>query len=112
MALTPEGIVKKAVKLLLAKYGDELYATWPVPYGYGDSTLDCLIAYRGRFISVETKAEGKMPTPRQRQIMSRMLNAGADIFILDSKEDVKALEEYLDDLREREAWRGGSTTAP
>lgn len=112
MAATPEGKVKTAVKRLLANYGDELYAFWPVPYGYGESSLDCIICYRGRFVSVETKSEGKVPTPRQRVIMGRMLNAGADVFVLDKIEDVQALKEYLDDLREREAWRGGSTTAP
>ena len=61
---TPEGRVKAKLKGILTQYAG-IYTYWPVPSGYGSTTLDVLGCYRGRFFAVETKAEGKKPTLRQ-----------------------------------------------
>ena len=61
---TPEGRVKEKLRRLLNGYTG-VYTYWPVPMGYGRTTLDVLGCYRGQFFSVETKADGKKPTLRQ-----------------------------------------------
>lgn len=79
---TPEGKVKDKVRRLLKKY-DGLYAYWPVPYGYGASTVDCLVCYRGVFLAIETKAPGKVATKRQAVVMGDIANAGGHVFLID-----------------------------
>ena len=61
--MTPEGRVKKQVSAMLKKYG--AYYEMPVPGGFGKSGLDYLGCFMGKFFSIETKAPGKHPTPRQ-----------------------------------------------
>lgn len=92
MATTPEGKVKAAVKKVLADYSH--YGYWPVPAGYGESTLDYVGVINGRGFLIETKAPGKIMTPRQKQIAARARRAGARVFVIDS---VDSLE--LDMLR-------------
>jgi hypothetical protein len=58
--MTPEGKVKAAVNKVLARY-KKIYRFMPVPYGYGESSLDYLICVNGRFVAIETKAPGKKP---------------------------------------------------
>lgn len=96
-ASTPENRVKTLVKRLLATYKN-LYSNWPVPYGYGTSTLDCIICFRGKFVGVETKAPGKTPTALQKAVIEQMSAAGAAVFVIDGPEGVAKLREYLDDL--------------
>lgn len=96
---TPEGKVKDKVKRLLKKYG--CYQFWPVQTGYGAPTLDCIGCHCGLFFSVETKAPGKHPTPRQRLTMDDMRDAQAAVFVIGEK--------LLDDgtysgMGELEAW--------
>lgn len=93
--MTPEGKVKAAVKKVLAKYGEELYAFWPVQNGMGSPTLDCIVCYRGKYIAIETKAPGKLPTPRQLITISKMEKAGAKVFVIDGSESCVGLDEYL-----------------
>jgi hypothetical protein len=61
---TPESRVKGKLRRILSDYTG-IYTYWPVPTGYGNTTLDVLGCYRGRFFTVETKAEGRKPTLRQ-----------------------------------------------
>lgn len=61
---TPESYTKKRLREILAQY-DGMYSYWPVPSGFGRTTVDCLGCYRGRFFIVETKAEKKKPTLKQ-----------------------------------------------
>jgi len=63
--MTPEGKVKKAVKAVLAEFGDDIDGFWPVPSGYGESHLDYVGSAWGFFLSIETKAPGGKPSPRQ-----------------------------------------------
>lgn len=96
--MTPEGKVKAKVKRLLDKYKAR-YEYWPVPYGYGASSLDCIICFRGRFIGVETKAPGGKPTDRQKMIIRQMRDAGALVFVIDGENgEFEQLAAYLEQL--------------
>jgi hypothetical protein len=90
---TPEGIVKRRVSALLKSYKD-LFYTMPVPSGYGESTLDYIGCYRGRFFSIETKKPGGKPTGRQTAVIALMEQAGGKVFVIDG--DLTALKEWLD----------------
>jgi hypothetical protein len=92
MATTPEGKVKKTVSTLL-KSVDGLFYTMPVPSGFGESTLDYIGCYRGKYFAVETKAPGKKPTDRQQAIISKMRAAGGAVFVIDG--DLTELKQWI-----------------
>jgi len=94
--MTPEGRIKQRVSALLKSYNG-MYYYMPVPSGYGESTLDYIGCFKGKFFSVETKAPGKKPTSRQMQTKAAMERAGGVVFIIDS-EDVSALKNWLDSI--------------
>ena len=71
---TPEGLVKKKVRNYLISLG--VYRFSPVQMGIGSPTLDDLCCFRGKFLGIEYKAEGKMPTPRQLLTMTQIREAG------------------------------------
>jgi hypothetical protein len=89
---TPEGKVKAKVKRILAKFSH--YGLWPVPSGYGESTLDYIGCFHGNFFSCETKKPGGKLTARQELIAQRMRDAGGRVFIIDG--DTSELEHWLD----------------
>lgn len=93
---TPEGKVKALVNRVLSRY--KLYRFMPVPGGYGVSTLDYLVCYRGHFIAIETKAPGKKPTDRQRQIQAQIQSAGGAVFVIDGPVGAQDLDDYLKGL--------------
>lgn len=93
MAQTPEGKVKKKVTDLL-KSVSGLYYFMPVPSGYGESTLDYIGCYRGLLFAIETKAPGKQPTDRQKQIISAIKRAGGVVFVIDG--DTTELKEWIE----------------
>lgn len=92
MATTPEGKVKKTVSTLL-KSVDGLFYTMPVPSGFGESTLDYIGCYRGKYFAVETKAPGKKPTDRQQAIISKMRAAGGAVFVIDG--DLTEIKQWI-----------------
>lgn len=97
---TPEARVKAKLRSILNKY-DGMYAYWPVPSGYGSTTLDVLGCYRGRFFAVETKAAGKKPTLRQTGELQKIGRAMGRTFVLigeDYSEEFMNLEIWLDSL--------------
>lgn len=95
--VTPEGRVKAAVKKLLtdSKRWGYIYQNWPVPSGYGKSTLDCIGCYRGVFFAVETKAPGGKPTIRQQEAIAEMREAGGAVFVIDDEHNLGELEKFL-----------------
>jgi hypothetical protein len=97
--MTPEGEVKKQLKELLDGY-EKIYIFNPVPSGYGKSSLDTLLCYRGKFIAIEAKAPGKEPTPRQRFTTREILAAGGKVFRFDGTADhpLERIRAYLDEL--------------
>jgi hypothetical protein len=86
MAQTPEGKVKKKVSDLL-KATSGVYYYMPVPGGYGGTTLDYIGCHRGAFFGIETKAPGKKPTDRQKQIISAIERGGGETFVIDNAHD-------------------------
>ena len=93
MATTPEGKVKKWVKDQLRNYETKtetsIYTNWPVPGGYGESMLDLVGCYFGRFFMIETKVVGKDMTDRQKQCAARVKAAGGHVFVIDQVNDTK-----------------------
>ncbi|MHB0965323.1 MAG: VRR-NUC domain-containing protein [Bellilinea sp.] len=97
--MTPEGAIKAKVKKVLAKYGDELDAFWPVQNGMGSPALDCIVCYRGHHIEIETKSPGKKPTPRQLITIAKKEAAGAKVFVIDGEDGYAALDAYLQGVK-------------
>ena len=85
---TPEGKVKARLKARLKTLPSPFYQFWPVQSGMGASTLDMLGCYKGRFVTVETKALGKCLTPRQLFVMDQMERAGALAFVVSCDDDI------------------------
>jgi hypothetical protein len=85
---TGEAKVKDDVKAYLESVGAYFYM--PVPVGYGKSTLDFLVCWRGRFVGIETKAPGKCrPTARQHLIAKEIAKAGGFVIVTDRVDMVK-----------------------
>lgn len=72
--LKPEARIKKAIRAKLRSIGAYVFS--PVQMGMGMPTLDDLTCIAGKFVAIEYKAEGKAPTPRQRQTMGDIRRAG------------------------------------
>jgi len=84
--MTPEGRVKDAVKKIIAgrkKYGVPIYAHWPVLRGMGSPDLDCNLVVKGQAVSIETKAQGEIPTERQWLTINEKVAAGVIVLITD-----------------------------
>ena len=81
---TPEGLLKDKIKSFLKAKG--AYYHMPVPVGYGIPSLDIIGCYRGLFFSIETKAPGHRPTPRQEMCMREIHKAGGEAMWTDSFE--------------------------
>ena len=71
---TPEGYTKDTVRKYLKAVG--AYRFSPVQMGLGATTLDDLVCLGGRFVGVEYKREGGIPTPRQRLTITEIRRAG------------------------------------
>jgi len=95
MANTPEGKVKKTVSSLL-RSTPGLYYFMPVPSGYGESSLDYLGCYRGRFFGIETKRPGGKPTDRQKKVIEKIQETGGAAFVIDG--DISELKTWIDSL--------------
>ena len=93
---TPEGKVKQRIKQVLNSAG--AYHFWPVQQGYGNKTLDCLACYKGHFIGIEAKAEGKHPSALQSFTMRQINEAGGKVFVIDNEEGARDLKAYLETL--------------
>ena len=99
--MTPEGRVKAKVRKLLLEYKG-IYVFMPVPGGFGQTTLDFLGCYRGRFFCIETKAEGKKPTLRQVTMLRDIGRAMGQTFVIAGVDSpvIEELREWLDQLTE------------
>lgn len=99
--MTPEGQVKAKVRELLGTYGDELYSYWPVPTGFGRTTVDAIGCYRGHFFAIETKAEKKKPTLRQIGELNRIDHAMGRTYVITgiASPELQELRHWLDYLK-------------
>lgn len=113
MAVTPEGKIKKLVKNVLAELGEmhnvdgfvvsTMKQFWPVPNGMGASDIDCIVCYYGQYISIETKAPGKKPTPRQNLTLAETKGAGGLALVIASEKDVHDLRVLLQGIKDAHA---------
>lgn len=82
MAETPERKVKRKVTAML----DEIGAYWfyPVTSGYGSSGVPDIIAcINGRFIGIECKANGGVPTALQERNLNKIRDSGGTSIAVD-----------------------------
>jgi len=77
-----------------------MYSYWPVPGGFGRTTVDVLGCFRGRFFAIEVKRDGKKPTLLQTQELSNMEAAMGKTFVIAGEDDPRLmrLEEWLNEL--------------
>ncbi len=103
--MTPEGRVKKMVSSYLEDlaqnleehYGLELHVNMFVPFGYGKrNQLDFTMCIFGRFVVIETKAEGKWLTPLQRVTVRNILRSGGKVFIITGPEGLAAFRRWVE----------------
>jgi len=84
--MTPEGRVKAMVKKILAQFGSAVEPHWPVQRGMGSPTLDCNAIVNGFALSIECKAPGEKPTPRQWLTIDRKRAALGCVLVVDGSE--------------------------
>jgi hypothetical protein len=82
---TEESKVKTKVKQVLKRY--PCWTDWPVPSGYGKSTLDCIGCIGGYFFSIETKKPGGTLTALQKVTLAAMHRAGGTVFVIDTTDE-------------------------
>lgn len=79
---TPESKVKAKVKALLAKH--KVYYFMPATHGYGSSGVPDIVAcMHGKFIGIETKANGNAPTALQMKNLMGIVDNGGISLIID-----------------------------
>jgi hypothetical protein len=84
---TPEGKIKEECRQWLREQGAYVFS--PVQMGYGASTLDDLVCWRGLFVGIEYKIKGKSPTVRQDWTIRKMRKAGGIAFVVHNLEELK-----------------------
>lgn len=82
VSVTPEGRVKAKVHRALKTLGPDCWKFMPVQSGYGTVALDFLLAIRGRFVAIETKAPGKTLTPLQEVTKAAIEAAGGIVLVV------------------------------
>jgi len=96
--MTPEGLVKRKVDALLAKY--PVYYFKPVQMGLGSAGLDyhCVVRVGDTPVAffIETKRPGGKPTDRQEGLIRRLRGEfRANVFVIDGIHGLGQLEEWL-----------------
>lgn len=84
-------MLERAVKRSLMEYLDKIgaYQYWPVPTGYGATTVDCLVCHKGRFAAIECKRPGNYTiAPAQQLVMEAVRSAEGFAFL---ENDVRLL---------------------
>lgn len=112
--MTPEGLVKKSVKLLLAEFNIQeakdagragTYDGWyfmPGGNGRGVSGIpDFMGHYRGRFFAIETKAPGEEPKGFQALQVKSIRESGGRVFVVDGEASLRLVRSWL-----VKQWRG------
>jgi hypothetical protein len=93
MAITPEGKVKKQVRLVLDRLG--AYYVMPVTGGYGkQGAPDFLVCYQGKFFGIETKAGKGKTTALQEMNLKHIRDAGGVALVV-YEDDVIHIENQL-----------------
>ncbi len=79
---TPEGKLKAECRAWLRAQGAYVFS--PVQMGYGDTTVDDLVCFRGWFIGVEYKRPDTRPepTPAQKKKLKQIVDAGGKSIVV------------------------------
>lgn len=107
--MTPEGAVKKMIKLELAKlsiysagsaeWGLSAAVGWyymPAQNGMGASGIpDFVGCYRGMFWSIEAKAPGKEPNANQARRHWEIRGADGQSWVVDCEEDMQMVRDWV-----------------
>lgn len=93
--MTPEGRIKAHLnkRLRELKY---CYRFMPVQNGMGAAAVDYFLCIGGLFVAIETKAPGRVPTPRQNAVLAAVTEAGGVSYWVDS---VQAVDEVMEILK-------------
>lgn len=93
------------MKKILREHG--AYQHWPVPGGFGESTVDCLACVYGCFLAIETKGRRQdQPTGRQTLVLRKVRAAGGYWAIVRGLEAIPAFVTFMDRLREKHGSSG------
>jgi Holliday junction resolvase len=80
--MTPEGRVKRKAVVELQKLG--MYVFFPATGGFGRSGIpDIVCCYKGKFIGIECKSNGKKPTALQQSNLEEIVNNGGIAIVID-----------------------------
>ncbi len=80
--MTHEGKVKRKAIAELQKLG--MYIFFPATGGFGRSGIpDIVCCYKGKFIGIECKANGKKPTALQQSNLEEIVNNGGIAIVID-----------------------------
>ena len=97
MASTPEGKVKDKIKKILKAHN--IYYAMPYGAGYGNAGVpDFLCCWKGRFLAIETKAEGGKVTALQRKNISEIEEAEGDVWVV-SPTNIDSFELWIKEDR-------------
>lgn len=92
---TPEGYEKDDI----CAYLDKLALCWymkPATFGYGKSGVpDIIVCLGGRFVGIEVKRPGKVPTPIQVRRMDEIRAAGGLAFWGTAEKVLAELKQHL-----------------
>ena len=110
--MTPEGITKRLIYALLAKYDIQSAAkagTFEQADGYwypavqGAMSIggipDVVGHYLGRFFAIEAKALGKKPSGLQALQISAIASSGGAVFVIDGAETLSVFQAWLDRVK-------------
>ncbi len=93
--MTPEGAVKDEVKQRLNRYRNVHYFMY-VPAGYGTAGVhDFVCCVAGKYLSIECKADGNMPTPLQDLFAQQVTGAGGISVLIESVTECDVVDSYV-----------------
>ena len=97
--MTPEAKVKMKIKAIFKEEG--VYYAMPIGTGYGNSGVpDFLCCVNGRFLGVEAKANGGVPTELQKKNMKDIQSSGGvAVVINENLSDLQYLRELIKQLK-------------
>jgi hypothetical protein len=100
--MTPEGLVKKTIKAVLAHY--KVYYAMPLGAGFGAAGVpDFLCCVDGIFLAVEAKAGKGKTTPLQDRQIAAIRSAGGHALVI--------RETNINELEEKILWIRKNSTA-
>ena len=95
--MTPEAVVKKAIRKILDEY--KAWHCMPVGSGYGRSgILDIIACFHGVFIAIETKAGKGKTTALQDREIERIRKAGGYALVV-NEENTEEVRELLEEIK-------------